>query len=254
MLRRLALPPFEAGLTPWAATPTTFCWSGGGREKTMWCFWSAKGGSGCTTVATAVSLLMAKKVPTLLVDLGDDAPTMLGVDTPAVGLFDWLHATTPPPDALSRMEIVIGPQLSLLPAGRSSALGGEEVVSEPARLLGALLHDDGRLIVVDVGVERYLSRALLQRSDRSYLVTKACYLSMAKAVASPRPDGVVVIREPGRLLTNDDVAASWNAPVVASLRWDPAVAVANDVGSLTRQLPRSLRRLSPLLRGDLREV
>ena len=250
----------------------------------MWYFWSAKGGSGCTTVAAAAAVHSSKRTPTLMVDLAGDAHTVLGVDGPALGIRQWLAVSSPPPDALNRLELQAGRQLALLPAGPPTeaalAVGSAPLAGAPTdtelpppsgecapawasdpveggwgrgergRLLGALLRADGRCVIVDAGCGPQRDTLPTGADDRRYLVTRACYLSVVQAAKGPKPDGVIVLREPGRLLTDHDISTAVGAPVVVSLRWDPAVAAANDVGSLRLRLPRTLRRLGDLGRGD----
>ena len=83
----------------------------------MLCFFSAKGGSGCSVSAAAAALVAARNGPTLLVDLAGDQPGILGVDATGEGLGAWYSAEAPPPDALSRLEIEVSTNLSLLPLG-----------------------------------------------------------------------------------------------------------------------------------------
>jgi hypothetical protein len=56
----------------------------------------------------------------------------------------------------------------------------------------------------------------------------------------PQPTGVIVIHEPGRVLSAEDVATAVGAPVVAEINLDPAVARAVDAGLLASRLPPSL--------------
>ena len=71
----------------------------------------------------------------------------------------------------------------------------------------------------------------------------ACYLALRRAVAlEARPSGVVLIEEPGRALRARDVEAAIDAPVVATLALDPAVARAVDAGLLAARLPRLIQR------------
>lgn len=210
----------------------------------MWSFWGATGGTGCTTVAVSASILAARKRPTLLVDLRDDALTMLGAEVAAVGLAQWLEAPRPPPDALARLEVPIHEGLSVLPFGTppSAAPEGDRVT-----LLGALLAADERQVVIDIGRGGSWCEPLVAAGERSTLVARLCYLGVARAPTTRRPHGIVLIREPGRLLRAADLEAAFDAPVEASIRWDPAVAAAVDVGSLVRRLPGALRSLSRLL-------
>jgi hypothetical protein len=53
---------------------------------------------------------------------------------------------------------------------------------------------------------------------------------------------VVVVREPGQVLSNADVEQVVGAPVVTEVACDPAVARAVDAGLLAGGMPRSLSR------------
>lgn len=210
----------------------------------MWSFWSATGGTGCTTVAVTASILAARRRPTLLVDLGGDAPTMLGAEVAAVGLAQWFEAPCPPPDSLARLEVSIHQNLSVLPLGTPPLAVPE---GDRVALLGALLMADERQVVIDVGRGGGWCEPLVTAGERSMLVARLCYLAVAQAATTRRPHGIVLIREPGRLLRAVDFEGAFDAPVEASIRWDPAVAAAVDVGSLARRLPRALRSLTRLL-------
>ena len=218
--------------------------------------WSAKGGSGCSVVAAAVALLAGDDRPVLLVDLGGDLGPMLGVEPGGPGLAEWLAADAPPPDALARLECRVADQLSLLPAGSVppasvwAALSAGADTAERAALLARVLGADERMVVADVGVPAPLTRPLCDEAAWSLLVTRPCFLALRRRVPVPRPDGVVMVTEPGRALDRADVADSVGAPVVASVAWDPSVARAVDAGTLARRVPRSLRPLLALEPGS----
>ena len=57
-----------------------------------------------------------------------------------------------------------------------------------------------------------------------------------------RPDGVVLVAEPGRALRVPDIERTLGVPVVATISHDPAVARAVDAGLLAARLPRVLQR------------
>lgn len=216
----------------------------------MWLVWSTTGGAGCTTVAAALALRAAGQGPTLAVDLTGDLPLVLGLAPPERGLAEWGAAPDPPPDALARLEVELGPNLALLPRGGCPVGGAPGLAWSPDRwrLLAAVLAAQGRPVVIDAGtILTGLTPALHQAAGRSWLVVRACYLASAQARHHPRPDGLVVVREPGRLLADHDLAAAWRAPVAASLRWDPSVAAAVDTGTLAQRLPRCLRPLDALI-------
>ena len=73
------------------------------------------------------------------------------------------------------------------------------------------------------------------------LVTRPDYLALTAATRTAlRPDEIFLINEPGRSLTERDVAAAIGAPVTGQVDLDPAIARAVDSGlfvgrgSLTR--------------------
>lgn len=205
--------------------------------------WSAKGGVGTTVVAAALAHLAARRHgAALLVDLAGDVAALAGVTTTEPGLSDWVAVDHELPlDATTRLEQSIGTHgLSLLPTAVPPA-------DRPDRLaaLAAVLAADGRRVVVDAGVARpgWPGDQLVGAADHNVLVTRPCYLALRRAsVAAPRPDGVIVVREPGRVLTASDVEEATGAPVLAEIRQDPAVARAVDAGLLLTRLPRSLAR------------
>ena len=95
---------------------------------------------------------------------------------------------------------------------------------------------------VDAGTGEPAS-CLLTGDVRTLLVTRACYIGLQRARAIRcRPDGVVLVCEPGRGLKSSHVEQSIGAPVVASISVDPAVARAVDAGLLTARVPRLLQR------------
>jgi MinD-like ATPase involved in chromosome partitioning or flagellar assembly len=204
--------------------------------------WSSKGGAGTTVVATSLALLLARRQPggAVLADLGGDAPAALGVPEPeSPGLAGWLAAGAEvPADALARLEQPAGPGLALLPRGSGP------LAPERADVLCALLTADARPVVADCGAEPDGAALVLAAgATRSVLVTRACFLSLRRALAAPlRPSEIVLLTEPGRSLTRLDVEDCLGAPVVAEVAVDPSVARAVDAGLLATSLPRGLAR------------
>ncbi len=204
--------------------------------------WSSKGGSGTTVVAAALGLVLARRSPdgALVVDLAGDVPAALGIVEPeGPGVAGWLSAGAEvPPDALNRLEVTARDGLALLPRG--------DGVLEPARadVLASLIAGDVRPVVADCGTDPSgAALAVAAGATRSILVTRACFLSLRRALAVPlRPSGVVLLTEPGRALTRDDVEDCVGAPVVAEVAVDPLVARAVDAGLLASRLPRGLAR------------
>jgi hypothetical protein len=212
--------------------------------------WSVKGGSGTTVVAAALALGLAATGPagSVLVDLGGDAAAVLGLAEPGgPGVSDWLAAgPSVPTDGWSRLEVPAGAGVALVPRGR-----GPLDRPDRAEVLAGLLGADHRPVVVDCGVvpsgpgspADSCATVLASHATRSLLITRACSLALRRAAACPfRPSGVVLVREPGRLLRADDVAAAVGADVWAEVHVDPAVARAVDTGLLATRLPRRFAR------------
>ncbi|MCU1455561.1 MAG: ATPase involved in chromosome partitioning [Acidimicrobiales bacterium] len=216
--------------------------------------WSVKGGVGTTVVAAALALTLARDGPgrrsaglhgnghgALLADLAGDLGATLGVAEPeGPGLAGWLAAGDDvPADALARLEQPVAPGLGLLPRGS----GG--LRPQRAQALAGLLSAEDRTVVVDCGRLGGPGAAavIAAASQRSLLVTRACYLGLRRVGAAPvDASGVVLVREVGRSLGPRDVEDAAGAPVVAELALDPAVARAVDAGLLATRLPRSFER------------
>jgi MinD-like ATPase involved in chromosome partitioning or flagellar assembly len=205
--------------------------------------WSAKGGVGTTVVATCLAMNLAQRgaVGAVLADLAGDAPAALGLaDVESPGLAGWLQAGDDvPTDALSRLEVDVAPGLTLLPRGPG------QLRERRAEVLAAVLERSARPVVADCGSHLVGARATVATAaSRSLLVTRPCYLALRHTIAAAlRPTGVVLVREPGRVLGRSDVERVVGAPVVAEVEVDPAVARAVDAGLLANpRLPRALER------------
>lgn len=204
--------------------------------------WSSKGGAGTTVVTAALALVLARREPTgaVIADLAGDIPAALGIAEPdSPGLAGWLAAgPSVPADALGRLEAQALPSLALLPRGSGP------LAPERADVLTALLAADARPVVADCGSEPDgAALAVAAGATRSVLVTRACFLSLRRALSAPlRPSEIVLITEPGRSLGRLDVEDCIGAPVVAEVAVDPVVARAVDSGLLATRLPRGLAR------------
>lgn len=223
---------------------------------------SAKGGSGTTVVTTLAAL--AHRGPTLLLDLDDEAPLVLGVaDAERPGVADWLDSDAPL-DHLDDLVVEVDDSTWLLPT-RSAG--------NDARSFGLPLDDLGRwmqlaswsrswaarhdgVVLVDAGTQR-VPAPFVAACDHRWLVTRSCYLSVRSASTSTvESTGVVVVREPGRALGDDDIARSVRAPVIASLTWDPSIARSVDAGlvSVSRVHRSTARTLDRLVRDVARRT
>lgn len=211
--------------------------------------WAAKGGSGTTVVAA--SLALNSTHPSLLVDLDGEIPAVLGLPEPdRPGVAEWL-ATDTPAEQLADLLIDIAPHRWLLPWRSGASWANPPTQSiDPANArwaeLGDWLHDWNRRHGCDVTIDAGTGQPpapLVDRVDRSLLVTRPCYLSLRRAVrGATRPSGVVLVTEPGRSLSRRDIEHSLGVLVAATVSFDPAVARAVDGGLLAARLPRIISK------------
>jgi hypothetical protein len=214
--------------------------------------WSAKGGSGTTTVAVALAcLLAAEGGHVTLVDLCGDAAAALGRPEPAgPGVTDLLASSA---DALApAIQLAADVDehgVGLVGRGsRAWAVGDADRLAEAlGRLVGTVVVDAGTVTASVAEPTLGPGLALAASATQSLLVLRSCYLGLRRALALPlRPSGVVLVREPGRALGARDVEAVLGVGVTAEVPWDPAVARAMDAGLLATRLPsvlvRALRR------------
>ena len=220
--------------------------------------WSPKGGVGVSVVAAALAVAKAAEpapdpppdrdpshpfgAHVLLVDTCGDLPSVLGIARPSgPGLREWAATSEHDDRALLRLTVPVVDGLRLLPAG-----DGPPVTEETVGPVVAALRASGVDVVVDAGVVRRCGGVdplvgAVSAADQSLMVVRPCYLVLRAGVAADeRPDGVVVVEEPGRALVSRDVADVLAAPVMATVPLDPAVARAVDAGVLARRPPRVL--------------
>jgi hypothetical protein len=203
------------------------------------CCWSPKGGSGTSVVAAGLARLLAVvHGSSLLVDLGGDAPAVLGVPGPQV--------TGDAPASFADREVAAGEGVSLLPLGPRWSQADEA----DAPMLVSRLRAEARPVVVDLptlGTEARADRPLRWFDEvagaRSLLVVRPCYLALRRVTScGERPDGVVVVREPGRALRTSDVCEVAGAPLLAEIPHHPSIARVVDAGLLASRLPAVLER------------
>lgn len=199
--------------------------------------WSVKGGAGTSVVAASLAFELAARFGTaLLVDLDGEQPTLLGLAEPDT------DADIGPPVPLVDRAVAVGGGLSLLPTHKL------ETEPDADSLLVRLASVAGP-VVVDCGclggrpAPHPIAEALAASATQSLLVIRPCYLALRRAVKAPlHPSGVIVVREPGRSLSDRDIADVLGAPVLATVPVSADVARVVDAGLLATRRPWPLRR------------
>lgn len=185
---------------------------------------SVKGGSGTSVTAAALGLLLAARHRGggHVVDLCGDMPAVLGIAEP---------------EGTAGCEV--NSALNLLPR-RVEREGSDtfwlSLATELQSLRGPVVVDAGNLVI---------GRALVDAAAASYLVTRPCYLALRRATQAIHRgelpvDGCILLNEPGRALTSNDVAAVLKTPVRAELPVDNTISRAVDAGLLAHRVPRAL--------------
>ncbi len=213
------------------------------RPRIAAALYAAKGGVGTSVTAAALSVLLAEQGPTVLIDLRGDQSHIFGSDPSAGSLSDWLRSDMPHPDSLARLERTVASNLALLSVEARGCLPRPDRM----RALAQVISSESRHVVVDLGRLGQAGVPIAQAVDRSYLVTRPCYLALRAAMVGPRPDGVILVSERGRPLRRPDVEAALGVPVAVELWTDPRVARSVDAGLLGSRLPKTLRPLEVLL-------
>ena len=204
--------------------------------------WSVKGGSGTTVISAALAVSVAAAGhDALLADLAGDLPATLGIPEPdGPGLADWLGAAPDVPgEALARLEVDAGPNLTLLATG-----GRLPDAPHRAEELAVMFAGDSRVVVADCGsAPSATTVAVAAGASLSLLVVRPCYLALRRALKAPvEASAVVLVGEPQRALQQADVEDVLGLEVRAAVPWRPAVATAVDAGLLGRRLPSPLER------------
>ncbi len=203
--------------------------------------WSVKGGCGTTVVAAGLALLRSKRGdgshPVLLIDLGGDAPAVLGMAEPATpGVVDWLNSDAPT-TALDDLALAVNDDLAVVPRGYGVL---PDVATARWALMADYLTHRASAAVIDCGPLRPPPSTLTHEA-LSVMVLRPCYLALRRVAGqSLTADRVVLVDEPGRVLRRPDVENVVGKRVAAHLEFDPAIARAVDAGLMAGRLPLQL--------------
>lgn len=213
-------------------------------------FSSPKGGSGTSVVAASLAIVSSSTTRTLLLDLAGDQAAILGLPDPPVGLSDWVNGMTH--HNFDEILIECADNLFLAPTGSFDFdILNVNAWKNLAQALTSKL-DEGFNIVIDFGKEE-MPLALRKFPVQHYIVTRPCYLSLRRAVNLEKSwSGVVVIREPERVLTTSDVESVLKLTCVAEIPYSRDISSRVDSGLLKSRLPWSLRTaLEPLVQLEV---
>jgi MinD-like ATPase involved in chromosome partitioning or flagellar assembly len=206
--------------------------------------WSVKGGSGTTTVAAALALLNAKdRARPLLIDFAGDAAAVLGLNSePAVGLADWFESSAGSSglDSLTHLGGSSGREVEVLGTNRRVDCRDEHRWTMLADWIEQQSHQ--RPVVIDAATLNPSIYANVLKPEQSLLVLRPCFLAVRRAIQSQYANGLVLVREEGRTLSNNDIESATGLPIAAEITCDPLVARAVDAGLLNGRVPRSLTR------------
>jgi MinD superfamily P-loop ATPase len=214
-------------------------------EVAMIVCWSVKGGSGTTVVAAALALVLAQRheAGARLIDMSGDTPSALGMSEPASeGIAEWLSAADHPGvEALNNLMLPVTAHLGVIPRGHN-VIVPSQVNLDRLRDLAEVIAQSTMPTVVDAG-SGLAAIPIIEHATRSLLIIRPCYLALRRAsLLTTKPNGIIVITEPGRALGVHDVESVVGAPVLAEIPFDPAIARAVDAGLLAGRVPTLLAK------------
>jgi hypothetical protein len=181
----------------------------------------ARGGQGTSTVAAALAILAAGHGPTQLVP---DDPRSTAA----------LMGVVP---VLDKEWVEVCPNLTMATNSHHVVLTGHPAttVIDGGRIPNGPFDEDSIPPVAFDELERYA------------VLRGPCYVALSSLlVTSRRFDGIIVLAEPGRALSERDVTDVLGIPVVATVPIEPAIARSIDAGLLLSSLHRHSARLRSL--------
>ena len=140
---------------------------------------------------------------------------------PSLGVVDWLAAgPEAPTDALDRLLFEVAPGIASPPPWSERDLpAAATTVGEAGAALAVTLRESPIPTLVDCGTaSEPASRAVVEVADVSVVVLRGCYLALRRAVhgsALASTTAAVLLEEPGRSLSANDVSEVLDLPVLA---------------------------------------
>lgn len=88
-------------------------------------------------------------------------------------------------------------------------------------------------VFIDHGIHAHSGDWAGRTRHRWIMVVRPCYLALrAAATHETAPDGIILVREPGRALDRVDIERTIGAPVILALDHDPSISRSVDAGIL----------------------
>ncbi len=205
----------------------------------LFAYVGAKGGVGTTTAAVMAASGAARKGrEVVLVDLTGDIAVTVGVSTGLDGIADWARADDLSLGAADALQVELNDQVALLPRGKGEF--------DQARLatLWSLLCGKPQVVIIDAGSGAAAVELVGDDSVRRVMVVTTCYCAVYRAARmASQIDDMVVMADPTRSLTVEDVEGGVGKNAAVAFALDPAIARWGDAGLL---LDRSYRLSKPL--------
>ncbi len=180
----------------------------------------ARGGQGTSTVAAALAVFAAGHGPTQLVP-DDPLSTSALLGVPITTDAEWAEVCPNLEMATDAHHVPLAPHptTTVIDCGRLPIGPFDEASSSP----------------------------LIEAAERYVVLRGPCYVALSSVlVTGVRFDGVILLHEPGRALSDRDVTDVLGIPVVASIPVDPAIARTIDAGLLLSSLHRHSARFRSL--------
>lgn len=208
-------------------------------------YWTPKAGSGATTVAAASALRAAEHGPTLVVDLATDQWRALRSYPPCAATpirVDEAHSPDPQ-SLIDYAGLRISDNLTLLQITddyySSGPAGKPDTVADFCQN-AATTHN----VVIDAGADiDDLRTRLGERGAHDVAVMRLCTLGFAATLNNEPLEDLVIVSEPGRVLTVDDLAASFDGCTVHEVPYSAEVAFGVDRGFVNTGVPAALKAL-----------
>ena len=205
--------------------------------------WGTKGGVGTSTIAASLALRSSKHSPTLIVDLQRDQWPVL-ISYPTIGSYD-SPATIKPSHVEDPQALIdysghrITADLKLLYLHEYTYPVEEDRLADFLVSAASVAN-----VVVDAGTDTMgVAERLEDRGAHRLAVMRRCNLAVAGTKVRREYDEIVVVSEPDRTITVEELTRFYDPVPVREVPYDIAVSRSVDYGMSHAAVPSSLARL-----------